>query len=73
LCTAPCTRHKARLFSDALGLGADDAEDLREALLSVARSQEAVAGEEDEYGKRYVLDLRRRLPEAHELLSSLAT
>ncbi|MDQ3590633.1 MAG: hypothetical protein M3392_10425 [Actinomycetota bacterium] len=38
-------------------MGADDAEDLREALLCcAARSEEAVAGEEDEYGKRYVLD-----------------
>ncbi len=56
----PRGRHKARVFSDALGLGADDAEDLREALLSAARSEEAVAGEEDEYGKRYVLDFEMR-------------
>jgi hypothetical protein len=41
-------------------LGADDAEDLREAPLSAARSEEAVAGEEDENGKRYVLDFEMR-------------
>jgi hypothetical protein len=56
----PRGRHKARVISDAHGLGADDAEDLREALLSAARSEEAVAGEEDEYGKRYVLDFEMR-------------
>ena len=56
----PRGRHKARVFSDALGLGVDDAEDLREALLSAARSEEAIAGEEDEYGERYVLDFEMR-------------
>lgn len=52
----PRGRHKARVFSTALGLGAEDAEELREALLCAARSEEVVAGEEDEYGHRYVLD-----------------
>ena len=52
----PRGRHKAQVFSAALGLGAEDAEELREALLTAACSEEAVAGEEDEYGKRYVLD-----------------
>jgi hypothetical protein len=46
----PRGKHKAQVFSVALGLGTDDAEELRE----------AVAGEEDEYGKRYVLDLEMR-------------
>jgi hypothetical protein len=52
----PRGRHKARVFASALGLTADDAEELREALLSAARSGEATPAEEDEYGKRYVLD-----------------
>lgn len=52
----PRGRHKAQVFSAALGLGAEDAEELKVALLSAARSEEAVAGEEDEYGHRYVLD-----------------
>ena len=47
---------KARVFFAAPGLGAEDAEELREALLSAAYSGEAIAGEEDEYGQRYVLD-----------------
>jgi hypothetical protein len=33
---------------------------LRETLLSAARSKEAVTAEEDEYGKRYVLDFEMR-------------
>jgi hypothetical protein len=56
----PRGKHKAQVFSVALGLGADDAEELRETLLSAARSEEAVTGEEDEYGKRYVLDFDMR-------------
>lgn len=56
----PRGKHKAQVFSVALGLGADDAEELRETLLSAAGSEEAVTGEEDEYGKRYVLDFEMR-------------
>jgi hypothetical protein len=43
---------KARVFFAALGLGAGDAEELREALLSAAYSEEAVAGAENERGQR---------------------
>lgn len=56
----PRGKHKAQVFSVALGLGAGDAEELRETLLSAARSEEAITGEEDEYGKRYVLDSEMR-------------
>jgi hypothetical protein len=38
----PRGKHKAQVFSAALGLDADDAEELRETLLSAARSEEAV-------------------------------
>ncbi len=44
------------MFASALGLTAEDAERLREALLSAASSEEAVSTESDEYGERYVLD-----------------
>lgn len=37
-------------------LAADDAEQLRDALLRAARFEEAVPAEEDGYGRRYVLD-----------------
>ncbi len=56
----PRGRHKARVFAAALGLTAEDAEDLREALLSAAHSQEAVFTDKDQYGERYVLDFEMK-------------
>lgn len=52
----PRGKHKARVFASALGLTAQNSEELRRALLSAAVSEEAVPAEEDEYGKRYMLD-----------------
>lgn len=52
----PRGRHKAKVFVSALGLTADDSEDLRQALLFAAISEEAVTAEEDEYGQRYMLE-----------------
>lgn len=52
----PCGRHKARVFLAALGLSADHAEFLRDALLDAAHSQDAMPGDKDEYGQRFVLD-----------------
>lgn len=47
----PRGRHKARVFVSALGLAADDAEELHAALLSAALSEEAVPAENDDMGK----------------------
>ena len=52
----PRGRHKARVFASALGLTAEDSEELRDVLLSAAVSSEAASTEEDRYGKRYMLD-----------------
>jgi hypothetical protein len=52
----PCGRHKARVIASSLGLTAQDTEQLREALLAVARLNEAVSTVADEYGQRYVVD-----------------
>ena len=52
----PEGRHKARVFMAALDLGSADAEELRDALLAAARTREAVAGEADEYGRRFWVD-----------------
>lgn len=52
----PRGKHKARVFASALGLTAEDSEELRQALISAIVSEEAMPAEEDEYGKRYVLD-----------------
>ena len=50
-------RHKARVFAAALGLTADDAEQLQTALLTAAQSYEATPTEETAFGQLYVLDL----------------
>ncbi len=62
----PRGKHKARVFAMALGLTASDALELRDAILSAVRMEEAVAGERDEYGQRYMLDffIRREGREA---------
>jgi hypothetical protein len=52
----PRGRHKARVFDSVLGLTQDDAENLREMLLSAALSEEATLAGSDEYGERYMLD-----------------
>jgi hypothetical protein len=48
------------VFASALGLTAEDAEEVREALLSAALSGEADPAQEDEFGKRYVLDFEMK-------------
>jgi hypothetical protein len=52
----PEGRHKARVFRAALGLGPTDDVMLQKRLLAIARSQDASAGEADEFGRRYVID-----------------
>lgn len=55
-------RHKARVFASALGLSADQAEDLQAALLQAAKTEEATATDADEYGQRYVVDFTMKGP-----------
>jgi hypothetical protein len=52
----PRGRHKARVFAASLGLSAENAEVLREALLNAARNTEASESIADYYGTRYNLD-----------------
>ncbi len=49
-------KHKARLFAAALGMIADDAEDLRDTLLQVVKTHEAQFGLHDAYGQRYIVN-----------------
>jgi hypothetical protein len=49
-------KHKARLFSSILAMTADDAEDLRQILLEVVKTQEAQLGRRDQFGQRYTVD-----------------
>ena len=50
-------KHKARLFASLLGMDADDAEGLRNALLEAVKTQDAHLADMDAYGQRYTLDL----------------
>lgn len=52
----PRGKHKARFFEAMLGLTANDAEELRQTLLNIVRTHEAVMVDQDKYGKRYVID-----------------
>lgn len=52
----PRGRHKARLFAAVLGLTAQGAHELRDALLHAARTQEATPAEQDSYGDRYLVE-----------------
>jgi hypothetical protein len=52
----PRGRHKARVFATALGITAEDAEDLRDAILSAVISEDALLTDGDEYGQRYTVD-----------------
>lgn len=49
-------KHKARLFASILGMTANNAEELRQILLEVVKTQEAQLGRQDEFGQRYTLD-----------------
>jgi hypothetical protein len=53
---SPRGRHKARVFAAALGLSAEDAPKLRAKLRDIARTGDAMPGEADLYGQRYMID-----------------
>ncbi len=58
----PRGKHKARLFATTLGLTAGNALELRDAISSAIQTEEAVVGEQDNYGQRYIVDfsMKRR-------------
>lgn len=58
----PRGRHRARVFATALGLTADQAEALQDALLEAARTAEASATDRDDYGQLYVVDFTMERP-----------
>ncbi len=62
--------HKARVFAASLGFSIDHAEDLREALLAAVRENDATPAEEDQYGKRYVIDFMASGPAGHATVRS---
>ncbi len=56
----PRGRHKARVFREALGLGTDDVEWLRQALLSGLLMADAAELESDAFGTRWLVDIPLR-------------
>ena len=58
--THPRGRHKARVFITALGIAADDAQELKQAILFAITTEEATPTERDEYGQRFVVDFSMR-------------
>jgi hypothetical protein len=54
--------HKAHVFESVLGLTATHAEALRQRLLSVAQTGDAVLGMLNAYGQRYVVDFEMTTP-----------
>jgi hypothetical protein len=55
--THPRGRHKARVFRSALGLTAEDSFVLQAALRQAANEGNAVIGDTDDYGTRFIIDL----------------
>lgn len=49
-------KHKARLFRSLLGMTAENAEELRQILLLIVKTQEASLGRSDTFGQRYTID-----------------
>jgi len=54
--THPRGRHKAHVFVTALGITADDADELKQAVLSAVITEEATPTERDGYGQRFIVD-----------------
>ena len=66
----PRGRHKARIFAATLGLAQADAEFLRQELLRAAREANAIEGDADDYGKRYMVDFELALNDRRAALRS---
>jgi len=66
----PRGRHKARVFAASLGLTSANADQLRDALLNSACSDDAKRGELDGYGQRYVVDFTMRTAAGHGAIRS---
>jgi hypothetical protein len=65
----PRGKHKARVFA-TLGFTLANAEQLREALLAAAVHAEALPGQSDQFGDRYVIESEIRGPRASGIVRS---
>jgi hypothetical protein len=64
-------KHKARVFAAALGLTRNDADWLREQLLSAARRCDCRLGRRTDHGQRYVLDFTLKHGDKSSLVRSV--
>jgi hypothetical protein len=66
----PRGKHKARVFA-ALGFTADNADELRTALLGATATADAQLAEADQFGQRYVVEFEIRGPRSVGLVRSM--
>jgi len=60
-------KHKARVFKSVLNLNLDNIELLRYALLEAVKNYDAVLDQENEYGKKYIIDF----PMTHQDMTAI--
>ena len=65
----PRGKHKARVFAK-LGFSAENAEELRSALLNAAATADVQAARSDEFGDRYVLEFEIKGPRGNGIVRS---
>jgi hypothetical protein len=63
-------KHKARVFKSALGMTAEDAEELLAVLVLAAREGETEIGASDLFGNRYIIDFELRREERSATIRS---
>ncbi len=56
----PVGKDKATVFKSALGLTDQDANHLKRMIIEKLPESEAILGKEDQYGKRYIVDMKIR-------------
>jgi hypothetical protein len=66
----PRGRHKARVFASRLGITAQQADLLQNALAQAARRQVASLGFTDQYGMRYMIDFEMNGPLGRAMVRS---
>jgi hypothetical protein len=65
-------RHKAVVFQAALGIGLENADELRTALRQAIQTEDATPTQQNVYGQKYQIDFRGRL-KSYEGVASMPT
>lgn len=66
----PRGKHKARVFATALGFTAENADELRVALLTAAATADAQPAGSDRFGDRYVIESEMKGPRGAAVVRS---